>query len=251
MNYAFWIAYFQENRRNRAEPAWGAPLQLGEVQRRALALSLAEYQLGDGGGPCQLIAGDAEQYRGQAAVIREVVDLWFKEEAEHSRLLAGAVRRLHGEFVTTTFAFRAFNYCRRALGVQFEMLVLLIVEIVSTAYYKVIRRHCGDEPISAMCSLILRDEAGHIRFHRDRLGARHPHGFNLLQRLIFRTLGLACAAFLWRGHGGWLRTIGVTWTELNSHVRAGLRRFSKELAAPAAQAPRTTFAVTPSAVGAH
>jgi hypothetical protein len=231
MNYQHWIAHFRANRLNRLEPNWQAPFTLDEKQRRALALSLAEYQLGDGGGPCQLIARDAERYRAQADDIRTVVDLWFDEEREHSRLLGGAVRRLRGEFVTSTFAFRAFNACRCALGVQFEMLVLLIVEIVSTGYYRVIRRNCGDAAIDAMCRLILRDEVGHIRFHRDRLAAWYPQGARLFWRWRFHALGLACAAFLWFGHGRWLRAIGVTRAEFFLHIRAELRRFLESLAA--------------------
>ena len=231
MNYPSWIAHFYANRANRIEPEWDAPSTLGEAQRHALALSLAEYQLGDGGGPCRLIARDAEHYRGQAEEIRTVVDLWFNEEREHSRLLGGAVRRLRGEFVTSTFAFRLFNACRRALGVQFEMLVLLIVEIVSTAYYRVIRRHCGDAPTVAKCRLILRDEAGHIRYHRDRLAAWYPQGVGQPWGWRFQLLGLACAAFLWLGHGRWLRTIGATRAEFFLYVRAGLRRFLEGLAA--------------------
>lgn len=237
MNYRQWIAHFRANRLHRSEPSWDAPLLLGEKQRRALAFSLAEYQLGDGGGLCRLIARDAGRYRAQADEIRTVIDLWFDEEREHSRLLAGAVRRLHGEFVTSTFAFRAFNACRRFWGVQLEMLVLLIVEIVSTGYYRVIRRRCGDAPIIAMCRLILRDEIGHIRFHHARLVACHPHGVGVLWRGRFHTLGLACAAFLWFGHGRWLRAIGVTRAEFFLHVRAGLRKFTDGLAARWASAP--------------
>src|SRR3954468_3258796 len=176
MNYHKWIAHFQANRLGRIEPDWTAPLALDDRRRRALASTLAEYQLGDGGGPCRLIAPDAESYRGSSEEAGRVVDLWFAEEREHSRLLAGAVRRGGGTFITSTPAFRLFNACRRLLGVQFEMLVLLIVEIVSTGYYRVIRRHVGDAPIAAMCRLILRDEARHIDFHRDRLGAWYPCG---------------------------------------------------------------------------
>lgn len=237
MNYAHWIAHFRANGANRPEPHWEAPATLGEVQRRALALSLAEYQLGDGGGPCRLIARDAESYRAQADEIRTVVDLWFDEEREHSRLLGGAVRRLGGEFVTSTFAFRAFNGCRRACGVQFEMLVLLIVEIVSTVYYRVIRRHCGDAPIMEMCRLILRDEVGHIRFHRDRLASRHPRGVGRIWVWHFYALGLACAAFLWMGHGRWLRAIGVRREEFFLQIRAGLRKFVEGLAARRLESP--------------
>ena len=64
-----------------------------EARRRLLARSVSEYQLGDGGGECRLVAQDAEAFRASAEEVRMVTDLWFSEEREHSRLLACAVRR--------------------------------------------------------------------------------------------------------------------------------------------------------------
>ena len=103
--------------------------------------------------------------------MRTLVDLWFAEEKEHSRLLSGAVRRFGGRLIKSHWSFTAFCACRRILGVRFELQVLLLTELVSTAYYRVLRRHINDEPVRAMCSLILRDEAGHVAFHRARLAA--------------------------------------------------------------------------------
>lgn len=242
MNYRLWIAHFQTNRLNRPEPDWSAPFQMPEPRRRLLARSLAEYQLGDGGGECRLVAHDAEAYRDSVDEIRTVVDAWFTEEREHSRLLARGVERVGGEFVTDTFAFRWFYRCRRALGVQFEMLVLLVVEIVSTGYYRVIRRHVGDEPIAEMCGLILRDEARHIDFHRDRLIARHPYGPGVLRMIQLHLLGRACATVLWLGHGRCLRALGGSRRELFRHVIGGLRGFLREWADAASRSESTASA---------
>ena len=229
MNHTRWIKHFEGNRLDRPEPAWDSLLAVPEGKRAALARSLAEYQLGDGGGHCRLIAIDAESVRGASAEMRLLIDLWFAEEREHSRLLKCAVDRLRGTLVRSTFAFRLFNGIRRLLGVQFEMLVLLIVEIVSTGYYRLIRRHCDDEPIAAMCRLILRDEAGHIAFHRDRLASRHVNGPGAAFGAAFHFLGYACAAFLWVGHGRDLRTIGATRRELFREVTAGVWAFLSSL----------------------
>lgn len=224
-----WIRHFEINRQNRQEPDWDLPLHMDEKKRRALAWSLAEYQLGDGGGPCCLIARDASAYRARSANTQEVTDMWFREEAEHSRLLSGAVRRLSGTFVTDTFAFRQFQRVRRFMDSQFEMLVLLQVEIISTVYYRVIRKHCGDKPIAAMCALILRDETGHVSYHRDRLCQDHPQGWNALQRAWFCFLGYACAAVLWLGHGRALRTIGMRNGNFFAQVHRGLRGFVRSV----------------------
>ena len=230
MNLRKWIHHFgTANRLDRPEPGWDAPLELDGRKRAALAATLAQYQLGDGGGPCRLIARDAGTLRAADAEVREVIDLWFAEEAEHSRLLAGAVRRLGGTFVTDSFAFRLFNRCRRAFGAQFEMLVLLIVEIVSTAYYRIVRAHCGDEPVRQMCRLILRDEAGHITFHRERLSSGRAQGPTAAWTLLFYTLGAACTVFLWLSHGRWLRPLGATARELFASSGRGLVQFRRRL----------------------
>lgn len=243
MNYAHWIRHFTVNRNHRPEPDWAAPRTISEHKRAALAQSLAEYQLGDGGGECRLIGFDAEAARSVHPDAATVIDLWFREEAEHSRLLGCGLRRIEGTFITSTFGFRWFNRIRRWFGAQFEMLVLLVVEIVSTGYYRVIRRHVADEPIAAMCKLILRDEARHIEFHRDRLAARHPHGVGGLWASQLHALGHGCAWFLWLGHGCCLRALGGTRAEFFHHVRSGLANFLSELAA------QTTPIVAKVAVG--
>ena len=224
-----WIRHFENNRLNRKEPEWEAPFAMEEKKRRALAWSLAEYQLGDCGGPCCLIARDADHYRQTSMNTARVTDLWFREEAEHSRLLSGAVKRLNGTFVTDTFAFRQFQRVRRFMGAQFEMLVLLQVEIISTVYYRMIRKHCDDKPIAEMCGLILRDESGHISYHRDRLCLDHPRGWHALQEAWFYFLGYACAAVLWLGHGRALRAIGMKNGDFVAQVHRGLRGFARSL----------------------
>jgi hypothetical protein len=238
MKTACWIDRFERNKKNRPVPDWGAPFTVPEGKRAHLARSLAEYQLGDGGGECRLVARDAEVFRGSEIEMARLVDLWFEEEREHSRLLSHAVRRVGGTFVTDTPAMRLFYACRRALGVRFELLVLLVVEIVSTTYYRCIRRHVGDQPIAAMCRLIIRDEAGHVAFHQARVTAAHPEGVGALWTLWFLLLGFACASFLWVGkNGACLRALGATRAEFFESVTAGLRRFLRALPRCAQSAP--------------
>jgi hypothetical protein len=114
------------------------------------------------------------------------------------------------------------------MGVRAELQVLLLVEIVSTVYYRLIRRHCADEPLRAMCSLILRDEAGHVAFHRDRLAAAGVSGWGLggtLWELQFRLFGLAAAAMLWLNHGRCLQALGARPTEFAREIHRELSRF--------------------------
>src|SRR5207253_2662448 len=82
---------------------------------------------------------------------RPPVDLWFAEEREHARLLGAAVARFGGRCIQGHWSFTAFCLTRRWFGVRFELTVLLLTEIVSTVYYRLLRRHGQDPALRAMC----------------------------------------------------------------------------------------------------
>jgi len=121
---------------------------------------------------------------------------------------------------------------RKWLGVRFELTVLLLTEIVSTAYYRLLWRHGGDPALRSMCRLILRDEAGHIAFHRDRLAqatrAGHArHG--TFWEICFRALGLAAASMLWVNHAPVLCALGASRREFYREIWLELSRFIRRL----------------------
>ncbi|MGV3755990.1 MAG: ferritin-like domain-containing protein [Verrucomicrobiota bacterium] len=232
MNCTRWIEHFRKNRENRPEPDWQAPITMPPSKIAKLIPSLEQFELGDGGGPASLIAHNAESFRGSSEEMRTLVDLWFKEEKEHSRLLSGAVKRFGGRKITGHWSFSAFCACRRILGVRFELQVLLLTEIVSTAYYRLLRRHTDDVAVKQMCSLILRDETGHVSFHRDRLlsEGRSTAGFSgFLWELQFWLCGHGAATMLWANHGPCLIPLGASTAEFYREVRLEIARFVRRL----------------------
>jgi hypothetical protein len=237
-----WLAHFRRNRENRPEPDWGAPITLPAAVVRPLVRSLEQFQLGDGGGPAALIAWDAERFRSSSDGTRALVDLWFAEEREHARLLGAAVARFGGRCIRGHWSFSAFCLIRKWLGVRFELTVLLLTEIVSTVYYRLLRRHGADPALRSMCRLILRDEAGHIAFHRDRLAeaARTGRaGYGPLWEARFRALGLAAASVLWVSHAPGLGALGATGREFYREVWRELSRFIRQLRRESAGADET------------
>lgn len=228
MDVSRWLSHFRRNKENRPEPAWSDPVRINSNAIPALVRSLEQFHLGDGGGPASLIAHDAESFRSTGEGAKQLVDYWFAEEKEHSRLLGEAVRRFGGKPITGHWSFTAFCLSRRLLGVRFELTVLLLTEIASTGYYRLMRRHADDAPLRDMCKLILRDEAGHIVFHRDRMareslerGTRH----GLRWETRFRVLGLMAATMLWINHAKALRGLGATAPEFYREVWLELSRF--------------------------
>ncbi|HEY1375982.1 MAG TPA: ferritin-like domain-containing protein [Gemmataceae bacterium] len=223
-----WLTHFRRNRLNRPEPDWAAPVTLPAEAVRPLVRSLEQFQLGDGGGPAYLIAHDRERFLAAGPGTRRLVDLWFAEEREHARLLGQAVARFGGRCIRGHWSFTAFCAVRRWFGVRFELTVLLLTEIVSTVYYRLLRRHGDDPALRAMCTLVLRDEAGHVAFHRDRLaraGRAGLAGYGRWWAARFRLLGLAAATMLWVNHAPGLRALGATGREFYREVWRELTRF--------------------------
>lgn len=227
-----WVEYFHHNRESRVEPDWQAPIGLAQATAKSLVRSLEQFELGDGGGPASLIAWNAESFRSSSEECRQLVDLWFAEEKEHSRLLGMAVARYGGHPIKGHWSFTAFCWCRRIFGVRFELTVLLLTEIVSTAYYRLMRRHGVDQPLRAMCALILRDEAGHIAFHRARLARAGREGraaYGIFWETCFRLLGFAAGTMLWINHAAGLKPLGASTREFYSEIALELTRFIRKL----------------------
>jgi hypothetical protein len=234
LNCARWIEHFARNRRGRVEPNWSAPVALHPAHIAAVLPSIEQFQLGDGGGECRLIAFNAETFRGRSDEVRQLVDLWFAEEAEHSRLLGCAVDRLGGQRIKSHWSFTAFCEVRRLLGVRFELQVLTLTELVSTAYYRVLRRHMSDAPLKDMCGQIMRDEAGHVAFHRERLAVTSPalRGIKVAAWVgQFWLCGCAAATVLWSSHGPALCVLGATRAEYVREVRREIGRFVRSMLA--------------------
>ena len=253
MNYAKWISHFTHNKQNRLEPDWSAPLHVPPVVLAPLLRSIEQFRLGDGGGPASLIAYDRENFRNRTDEMRQIVNLWFAEEAEHARLLGCAVRRYNGRAIKSHWSFTAFCLCRRALGVRFELQVLTLTELVSTGYYRMLRKYSPDGPLSAMCELILRDEAGHVAFQRDRLldaGSPKPGWRGWLWRAQFLICGYAAGTMLWINHAAGLKAIGGTRFEFYSEITRQMVRFIRSLSRSAKYSGvPAMWAVAGSAVG--
>lgn len=232
LNTAKWIEFFKRNKLNRQEPRWSAPINIPLAARPLLEQSLREFQLGDGGGPASLIAWNVATYRDSQPDLDQVVDLWFEEEKEHSRLLGGLLQRYGVEPIEEHWSFSLFCGLRRLLGVRFELQILTLTELSSTAYYSLLMRNCEDPGLRDVCSLILRDEAGHVAFQNDRLHCAGAPGTDFgrwLWRTQFVLCGTGAATVLWLSHGKCLRALGVTTRKFYQETWRHFGRFLRKL----------------------
>lgn len=219
MNSSSWRHYYEQNRLNRTEPDWGVPCLIEDDLREKLSVSLSHFQLGEtGGGTFLLKEASKESDPDDLAALSMFVD----EEKEHARLLTRMVWRLGGKLVHRHWTHRLFKLARRAGGFRFEIQMLLTAEIVGTAYYEMVNLGTLDPAVVAATGLMLRDEARHVAFHRDRQALRWRDYFPIeraIWALQFQLLGRAAVRAAWLDHGPCLRALGFTWQDFALRTR--------------------------------
>jgi hypothetical protein len=221
MNSTYWLTYFQRNRLGRAEPEWESPLSRPSSLAAKIAASLSHFQLGESGEGSCLFAKARDAYPDDTNY-HAALDLFIKEEQEHARLLSRLVGRLGGRLIARHWTHTLFRLLRRALGATFEIQVLVIAEVVGTSYYRLLGRHFADPVVRHVCELLLRDEAKHIEFHRDRFATDQRRWLpwkRTAWAAQFQMLFLGATAVAWADHGSALRAIGGTRREFVREAR--------------------------------
>jgi len=231
MNSQQWLNYYQRNRVDRPEPKWNSPSPLDRNAQGILGHSLSHFQLGETGEGKVLISG-ARREVGDDACYIEALKLFVAEEGEHARLLERMVRRFGGEIIQRHWTHALFRLVRQALGFKFEIQLLVIAELVGTAYYRLLRARTRDSVLDETCALLLQDEAKHIEFHADWLG-------NFMARLLpleyavwamqFQVLFTAAAYVAWIDHRRALRFSGSSRREFFREARGECIRFLRSL----------------------
>src|SRR5438552_2710060 len=143
MNSKYWLNYYQQNRTNRPEPKWNLPSPLAPDVQKALARSLSHFQLGETGGGTYLMDRACRQVSDDPVYL-DALQFFIVEEGEHARLLERLVIRFGGSTIHRHWTHGLFRLIRHALGLRFEIQVLLIAELVGTAYYRLIRARTND-----------------------------------------------------------------------------------------------------------
>lgn len=218
MNAYEWIQYYEKHATRHASEtyAWDAPLpDPDRPDIRALAGSLAIFQLGESGGGSRLrryaeaLSAADPAFAGYSRAVE-----WFiREENAHAALLRQMVLRLGGTLLEKQWSNSVFRFVRSALGLEFNVQILLSAELIARGYYGQLARQAPDAVIREACRRITRDEVGHIAFHvdffRDRLAA-WPAWRAAFWRSQFRLLFGAAGAVVWWDHGRALQACGIS-----------------------------------------
>jgi hypothetical protein len=118
--------------------------------------------------------------------------------------------------------------------------LLVIAELVGTAYYRLLRARTRDSVLDDMCLLLLKDEAQHVAFHADWLGQYLGKDLLPLERALwtvqFQVVFTVATWVAWIDHAAALRLSGSSRTEFYGLARRECIRFLHQLEHTAAAA---------------
>jgi len=164
-----WLKYFETNKSNRSVQNFSGKPSLEPALRPSLIYTLQRFQVGETGDGNHL--RDYAQTTGDDAYMM-CIDMFVKEEQEHARLLAQVIQSMEGNLIKWHWTDAAFVSLRRLLGLNTEILVLYIAEIIGKSFYRVVRDNCADSSLSELFDQIVHDELGHLEFHCQYLVAK-------------------------------------------------------------------------------
>lgn len=181
MSFGHWRRHFEDNQR-RPLPEVAPPADLAPAHRRALAWSLARFQIAEVGEG--RIARDIWRVGlpGIDDDYRVALGLFVKEEGRHARIVAAMVRALGGRLRARSWSQGMFRITRRLIGVRTKLVMFFAAEVIGVAFYGFLAAALPACPLRAALAQICNDERSHLAFHRDFFGAVAPRG---IRRAIF------------------------------------------------------------------
>jgi len=231
MNSRQWLAYYQKNKNNRPEPKWNLPSPLDSAKQKILAHSLSHFQLGETG-EGKFLLDHARAEAPDDVAYHEALQLFVAEELEHARLLERLVRRFGCRTIQRHWTHALFRLFRHAIGLKFEIQLLVTAELVGTAYYRLLRTRTRDPVLEEACHLILQDEAQHLDFHAEWLGDFQARLLPLERgawNAQFQILFSAASEVAWLDHKPALLVSGANRRESFREARRECIRFLQQL----------------------
>jgi P-aminobenzoate N-oxygenase AurF len=205
-----WLEHFETNSINRMEIPWQSGIHVEPYLRVPLIRSLQRFQVGEQGDGRHLItdawlAGDATYAR--------TIELFIKEEQEHSRLLARLLKGMNAPLLKWHWSDFAFVQLRRLCGLKVELMVLLSAEMIAKRYYRALYEGTSDPVLRTTFTQILSDELGHVAFHTDFLQRTFDHlspPARTFIKLVWFAFYIAVARIVAHDHRAVLGAVGVS-----------------------------------------
>jgi hypothetical protein len=199
-----WQDHFLENRGRAGALPWSDSYQLTATERRAVAESIQQFQLGEwarGRGFVRRAASHPVLATDTCFV--PALQLFIAEEQEHSGILGRFLDREGIPRLSNHWLDDVFRRLRKLAGLEACATVLVTAEVLAMPFYQALRDATGSPLLRAICIRILCDEAAHLNYQALTLGLvrrRLSERAVAARRLCHASLFHATALLLWQQH---------------------------------------------------
>ncbi len=194
---ALWRSDFEIHADQHASVTTSGMWVLAPVVDAALRQSLPVFQLGEIGtgrhlldSACGVVGEDHLQ----------ALRLFIIESQEHARLLALVCAALDIDMIDDHWSEQAFRVTRHRRGARFELLAIVIAQLISAEIYSTIAHGVGDPTLSRIFNRLHVDELRQLEFHSATLPP-HLSWAGPIRQLVRRGWVVAATA----------ATIAVAW----------------------------------------
>ena len=204
-----WLNYFECNRTNRLPVPWENGVRVEPHLRAPLVRSLQKFQLGESGEGRNLKRHAKET---GDTLYASAIDLFIKEEQEHSRLMAKILRELNAPLLKSDWSDWCFVSMRHLFGLHQELMVLLLPEMIAKRYFRALHEGTRDPVLRAVFAQIAQDEDGHLAFHIEylhRAFKKMPFSRRMLVLILWRLVFRVTCIAVMLDHRGVLRASGT------------------------------------------
>jgi hypothetical protein len=229
-----WCSHFVTNRLTADALPWADTYQLTSRERRAVARSIQQFQLGEGSNGKRLLKrGLAHARATRDPDFLRALYLFVKEEQRHSGYLLRFMQAQKMPALRHHRVDSVFRVLRGLAGLELSLRVLVTAEIVAVPYYRALRDATNSPLLKAMSTRILADEAAHLRFQSSMLSRLASHRWAATDKLVakvHRVFLTGTSLIVWLGHSPVFLAAGYTRRQFLLEAHAELRLLAYETA---------------------
>ena len=202
--YEPWHRHFLQTCGARRSLPWEEPERLTAAERRLVARSIQQFQLGEWArGRGLMRRASAQPVFANDPWWLPALGLFIAEEQEHSSILGRYLDREGIQRLETHWLDGIFRRLRKLAGLELCATVLVTAETLAIPFYQALRDATHSPLLRAICVRILCDEATHLKFQALTLGLiRRPLGrrAGAIRSFGHALLFHGTALLLWQQH---------------------------------------------------
>ena len=131
------------------------------------------------------------------------LDLFIKEEQQHSRYLAAFMESQGIPLLQRHWVDSVFRRVRGLAGLELSLTVLVTAEIIAVPYYRALRAATGSPILKMICTRILEDEANHLKYQASmlaRVASTRPLALRRALCKLHQLFLRGTILVVWKGH---------------------------------------------------